>query len=177
MLWVPEGTLSQKMTENILIVNFHTLPYHKMTPLGLWRAKNDSFGALESQCRPKIDPKRSNLTWFCNKLQFFTYFFYLWYKNVQISLFTSNQTPMVISGCFMAVSMSKMDPKRPKFDIICTKIQSFYTICLSVPETHLHVFLPRMKSLWSFLDILWFYLSISFWLSGQFLTSDLTVMN
>ena len=38
MLWVPEGTLSQKMTENILIVNFHTLPYHKMTLLGLWRA-------------------------------------------------------------------------------------------------------------------------------------------
>ena len=38
MLWVPEGTLSQKMTENILIVNFHTISYHKMTLLGLWRA-------------------------------------------------------------------------------------------------------------------------------------------
>ena len=130
MFWIPEGTLSSKMIENISKANFHTLPYHKMTLLGLWRA---NLG-------PKLTPKRSNLTWFCNNLQFFTYVLYQSYKHIEISLFTSNQTPMVISGCFMAVSMSKMDPKRPKFDIICTKIQSFYTICLSVPETHLHVF-------------------------------------
>ena len=55
---------------------------------------------------------------------------------------------MVIYGCFMAVSMSKMDPKRPKFDIICTKIQSFYTICLFFPEAHLHhLFLNSFKKM------------------------------
>ena len=41
---------------------------------------------------------------------------------------------MVISGCFVAVLMSKMDPKRPKSDIICTKVVFLYnlSICLLI---------------------------------------------
>ena len=119
MFWVPEGTLSTKMKENISTVNFHTLPYHKMTLFGLWRA---NLG-------PKLIPKGQILHDFaiiCNFLHIFSI------NHIEIYLFISNQTPMVISGCFMAVLMSKMDPKRPKSDIICTKVVFLYnlSICL-----------------------------------------------
>ena len=102
LFWVHKGTISSKMIENISIVNFHTLPYHKMTHLGLWRA---NLG-------PKLTLKRSNLTWFCNNLQFFTHHLYQPYKHIEISLFAPNQTSMVIYECIMAISMSKMDPKK-----------------------------------------------------------------
>ena len=47
LFWVPKGKISSKTIKNILIANFHTLPYHKMTLLGLWRA---NLG-------PKLTPK------------------------------------------------------------------------------------------------------------------------
>ena len=129
MFWVPEGTLSSKMIQNISIVDFHTLPYHQMTLLGLWRA---NLG-------PKLTQKRSNLTWFCNNLQFFTYLLYQPYKHIEISLFTPNQTSMVISECIMAISMSKMDPKKAKFDIF------LYNSSICHLITFTWFCLPRMK--------------------------------
>ena len=144
------------MIENISIVNFQTLSYHKMTLLGLWRA---NLG-------PKLTPKKSNLTWFCNNLQFFTYLLYQPYKHIEISLFTPNQTSRSFLSILWPNQCPKWTPKKAKFDIF------LYNSSICHLITFTWFCLPQMKPTWSILDILWFYLgpTFRFWVLGQFLT-------
>ena len=155
------------MIENISIVNFHTLPYHKMTPLGLWRA---NLGL-------KLTPKGQIWHDFvinCN----FSHIFSI----CDIKMFIFLCSPLIrpqwsFLGVLWLYQCPKWTPKGPNLTSFVPRYSLFIQfVYLSLKHIYMF-FLPRIKSLWSFLDILWFYLSISFWLSGQFLTSDLTVMN
>ena len=152
------------MTENILIVNFHTLPCHKMTPLGLWRA---NLGL-------KLTPKDQIWHYFvinCNISHIISI--------CDVKMFKFLCSPLIRTqwsflGVLWLYQCPKWTPKGPNL----TSFVPRYSLFIQLSTKHIYMFfLPWMKSLWSFLDILWFYLSISFWLLGQFLTSDLTVMN
>ena len=156
MFWVPEGTLSSKMIQNISIVDFHTLPYHQMTLLGLWRA---NLG-------PKLTPKRSNLTWFCNNLQFFTYHLYQPYNTMKFLFLPLIRPQWSFLSVLWPYQCPKWTPKKAKFDIF------LYNLSICHLITFTWFCLPRMKPLWSVLDILWFYLGpiFRFWVLGQFLT-------
>ena len=130
MLWVPEGTLSPNMTENISIVNFHTLPYHKMTPLGLWRA---NLGL-------KLTPKDQIWHYFvinCNISHIISI--------CDVKMFKFLCSPLIRTqwsflGVLWLYQCPKWTPKGPNLTSFVPRYSLFVRFCLFVPETHLHVF-------------------------------------
>ena len=147
MFLVPEGTLPQNMNENISIVNFHTLSYHKMTLLGLWRA---NLGL-------KLTPKDQIWHYFvinCNISHIFSI--------CDVKMFKFLCSPLIRTqwsflGVLWLYQCPKWTPKGPNL----TSFVPRYSLFIQLSTKHIYMFfLPWMKSLWSFLDVLWFYLSI-----------------
>ena len=78
--------------------------------------KPDPMWALGGYFRFKIDNKESILTLFEPKCNFFKYLVQILSKYHYMVLDISDHTSMVIFWGFMALSRSKIDPKRVNFD-------------------------------------------------------------
>ena len=80
--------------------------------------KPDPMGAQGAILSPKLTPKGLILTLFQPKCIFFIQLVQISSKHVNMVLYISNHTSMVIFFSFMALSRSKIDPKRVNFDAI-----------------------------------------------------------
>ena len=126
------------MTENILIVNFHTLPCHKMTPLGLWRA---NLGL-------KLTPKDQIWHYFvinCNISHIFSI--------CDVKMFKFLCSPLIRTqwsflGVLWLYQCPKWTPKGPNLTSFVPRYSLFVRFCLFVPKAHLHhLFLKSFKKM------------------------------
>ena len=125
----PKCKFSHKLTKYHpnMIIWFYTL----LTRY-LWSILGTSWLYLG----PKLTQKEFNLTKLCTKVQFFICCPSP-IKTIYIAFFSSYETKMVTILVKLVLFRSKIDQKSVNYDMICVKMQFFYTHYLVI-ESHFH---------------------------------------
>ena len=150
ILWVVTGAiLGPKLNQKGLIVTFfepkckfsHILTkyhpnmiiwFYTLLTRYLWSILGTSWLYLG----PKLTQKEFNLTKLCTKVQFFICCPSP-IKTIYIAFFSSYETKMVTILVKLVLFRSKIDQKSVNYDMICVKMQFFYTHYLVI-ESHFH---------------------------------------